>query len=684
MSNIFQDLHRTPLVRVAIPFILGIVFQRFTNTSWFWLLISFSVFMVLLFWVHNKLNKYQFRHTFGVVLIVFSMCSGALLYAIHTKNNPTPKIKQEGIYLGFVSSLPQEKEKSTFVEFTIFGVGNTRFPKPIATWIYFEKSIKDSMLQPGNWLLIDANLKVPHKNNLPTEFDFYEYLLGESVYYTAFVPLKSVRNANLEPHFNLQIASLKIKKRVLQIFQENQIAGEELALVSALTIGYKKLLPVEQREAYAASGAMHVLAVSGLHVGILFLLLSRLLGIVKKLPHGKYLFTLLVIVLLFGFAFITGFSPSVTRATIMFSFIAMGKAINRQQYIMNTIAASALMLLVLNPTLAFKVGFQLSYVAVSGIVLFYPVLEGKIKVSGKINKWVVGLIIVSIVAQFVTAPLNMFYFHRMANYGVLANLLVIPIVTVLLNLTILLIVTGFIGLQIPLLGFMVKSLAKIMNAGVYFISNLPGSTFESIYLSSIESVVLFVILLCILLYVYYRSKPMVFVVLTLFLLFSINRTVHKYKHWNTSKIVVYKDFGTTRVLIKGQRQGLVIVPSKPQSVMFCPVWFFKNHVHEKNVIPITPTQGVTADRFCFYRQFLGFKETSIYIGNSIAENLIEQRHQLGVHSVIQLKQNSNWQVAEIEDGIFENGQISDWKKQYQTPVFYELADDNDVFKILLD
>lgn len=640
MANFTQDLHKTPLMRVCIPFISGIILVHQINFSVFVLWGLFFTFFIALCIVYGALRQYSYRYLFSIVLSCLLISAGGLLWKLQNVNTDPEELNQNGHYLGYVSSLPQQKKKSVFVEFTINGSDSMVLSKPIKTWIYFENSIPNSLLQPGKWLMIKAYLKVPEKNSLPTEFDFYTYLADQKVYYTAYVPLKAVYALKNKPKNNLKIMGLKIKKRVLEIFVSNNIEGEELALISALTIGYKKLIPAEQREAYAASGAMHVLAVSGLHVGILYVLFSFLFGFLKQLPFGNIWFTLVIIVLMLGFAFITGFSPSVTRATIMFSFIAFGKLIRKQQYIVNTIAASACVILLIQPNALFQIGFQLSYLAVIGIVLFYPVFSEKWNASGRFMKWLVGLILVSVIAQAITAPMNAFYFHRFANYSILANLIVIPLVTILLNGTVLLIALGFIGINFPILGGLVQVIAKTMNTCVYAISNIPGSTFESLYLTPTESIGLYAVLISILIFTYYKSKWTIWLVLSVMLLFTGHKTIAKYINFRHRELLVYKDFGVPRMLVKGRNEGLVVYSVSRESLLFCPVWFFKNGVSEKNVNAVDYKENLQTDDFILYRQFVGFKNSVFKIVNvsNSESNFISST------TTINLNAKSEWHI----------------------------------------
>ena len=171
--------------------------------------------------------------------------------------------------------------------------------------------------------------------------------------------------------FDMVRQSLALRNRLLQIFRDNNLSGREFAVAAALLLGYvDELDPVLLRD-YSATGAMHILSFSGMHVGIIFLVLDKLLGCLKKLKQGLFLKTLLICLVIWFYAFLTGLSPAVLRASVMITLIVIGKAMQRQPDILNIISASFIILLFWNPGLLMNVGFQLSYLAVTGIVLLY-------------------------------------------------------------------------------------------------------------------------------------------------------------------------------------------------------------------------------------------------------------------------------------------------------------------------
>ena len=266
------------------------------------------------------------------------------------------------------------------------------------------------------------------------------------------------------------------------------LSGDELAIVGALTLGYKEGLDKELRRHFQASGAAHVLAVSGLHTGIIYGVLLWLLtlgGRVKPMYEnraGRWTISLVIIAAMWFYAWLTGMTPSVVRAVVMVTIFEVGRMAYRQAFSLNTIAAAAVLILLVKPTDLWSVSFQLSFTATAAIVLFARAIEKKRHtqdwmedILGKLTHWISGTIIISIAAQLGTLPLTMYYFHQISTYFLLANLIVLPLATFLAPCGLIPIALGgsVVGIAFSKITW---ALAWTMNHAVGWIESLPGST----------------------------------------------------------------------------------------------------------------------------------------------------------------------------------------------------------------
>ena len=311
------------------------------------------------------------------------------------------------------------------------------------------------------------------------DFDYGLYLRRQGIIGTAyagrFIHLPSVP----PPRPPLQ-------KRLYQRLKAAGLSGDELATTAALTLGYKEDLDPSLKHRFQASGAAHVLAVSGLHTGIIYALLLGLLtlgGRYKPLYedrlHGTLL-SLIIIAALWFYAWLTGLTPSVVRCALMLTIVETGRMLHRQAISLNTIAAAAVLILFVRPLDLWSVGFQLSFAATAAIVIvardFEPALRRQEwqKPIGRLTSWVAGLLIVSLAAQLGTLPITMCTFGQVSNYFLLTNLIVLPITTLLVPCGLATVALGGCWLG-KAVGYITYGLAWLMNHSVAWIEGLPGS-----------------------------------------------------------------------------------------------------------------------------------------------------------------------------------------------------------------
>ena len=287
------------------------------------------------------------------------------------------------------------------------------------------------------------------------------------------------------PRYSPKKAPNAMQEQLYQRLADGGLSGDELATVGALTLGYKEELGKELRKHFQASGAAHVLAVSGLHTGIIYGVLLWLLtlgGRFKPLYEnwlGRGVLSLIIIAAMWGYAWLTGMTPSVVRAVVMVTVFEVGRMFYRQAISLNTIAAAAVLILLVKPQDLWSVSFQLSFAATAAIVVMVKSLMPNIRLKEGIGKrallYFIGIIAVSIAAQLGTLPITMYYFGQVSTYFLLTNLIVLPLATLLVPCGLISIALGGCGIGI----FFSKAtwaLAWLMNHSVEWIESLPGST----------------------------------------------------------------------------------------------------------------------------------------------------------------------------------------------------------------
>lgn len=317
------------------------------------------------------------------------------------------------------------------------------------TWHYTTgKSIlylkNDSLkrLHVGNTLFLNAKFRYVDKPKNPGEFDYRNFLERKNIFHVLYSHSgKYAVIPKLEDDFSIVQLGANIKSKIVSVLKENGLNQASFSICSALLVGYDDEIDNDIMQRFSHSGTLHVLSVSGMHTGILYAILVFLVGLVDKQNTYKKLTCFFIITSLFLFVCITGFSPSVLRAAIMLSLIVLGKTIYKQGNSYNTLLLSAFILLLTNPYLILDIGFLLSYLAVFGIMYLYPILYRRYVIENKIIRWLWSLTLMSVCATVFTLPVSLYFFHQFPMWFVLANLVVIPVSTLLMLLSALFIVT---------------------------------------------------------------------------------------------------------------------------------------------------------------------------------------------------------------------------------------------------
>ncbi len=485
----FQSM---PLLRIVLAFGLGIIFQHYRPFQTYELLAVF----VLSFTGAILINRYasaRFNILFGFLSLLSFVTIGALYLKVHKGELDDENLKEINLsqctsFKAIITEAPIRKTNSYQLRFKVYELESEYSAIQVKGKLQaYADSLKASELKVGDILWIKGRPELISQSKNPHVFDYKEYLAFQNIHFQNFIGKNfHVIGHKKEAYWSVLISTLREKAEhqfdlYLKEDQANQVA-------KALVLGQRQGLDDDLLKNYAASGAIHVLAVSGLHVGLIYLILMTLL---QRIPfpskHRKWSITLICISILFVYALLTGLSPSVFRAFVMFSFFAIAKAIKRKTNSYNVLAASALVLLLVDPYLLMSVGFQLSYLAVIGIIYIQPKLYGLFSFNWILLDKVWALSCVSISAQLATAPLSMLYFHQFPSYFLVSNLFIIPAAFVILLLGLTLLALSFSPLIAGFLGVLLEKVIQWTNILVDQVSQWPHGVITNIQLSVLET-----------------------------------------------------------------------------------------------------------------------------------------------------------------------------------------------------
>jgi competence protein ComEC len=355
------------------------------------------------------------------------------------------------------------------------------------------RNFQDSLqpLQVDDELLIISQLTEIKKPLNPHQFNYNVYLKQLGIFHQLRLEA-STYGPKTNPSKTVFGIAAKARNHIIKQLKKEGFGKEELGLIQALLLGQRNDISKETYDNYKNAGAVHILALSGLHIGILLLVLQFLLRPLDSIPQGKKIRLLLTVLLLWGFAFLAGLSASLVRACTMFSFVAYALYLNRPSNTFNILALSMFfILLFINPNLLFQVGFQMSYAAVLSIVWIYPLLQKFWYPKAKPIRYVWQLLSVSVAAQLGVLPISLFYFHQFPGLFFVSNLLIVPALGIILGTGILVVILSLINLLPDRLAWFYNEVISYMNTIVVWVAAQEDFIFKQISFDGIQLIFAF-------------------------------------------------------------------------------------------------------------------------------------------------------------------------------------------------
>ena len=480
---IIDSWQRHPFLRLLMPLVVGILCgDAFPHVLSAWEYVA--GFLLFLFIIG------RYRHTgwvYGAAVYLFLGGTGFCLMSWQQGKTVFPFSGKPAVYRVCICEHPEERERSILCRVVLLGEVEqdavTGCPRNHLFLAYFPKDSATATLRRGDELLVSARLVPPANNGNPDEFDYARYLRRKGYSGTAYVADGHWRKTGHDASRTVSQVALDYREKVIGLYRSLGFETDELAVLAALTVGDKEELSDDIVETYSVSGASHVLALSGLHIGFLYaLLLFVLRPLWRRWRRLKPLLLLLLVLFLVSFAFFTGLSSSVVRSVVMFSLLAFAGLQPEKPLTLNTLAATAFLMLLCKPVWLFDVGFQLSFSAVAAIVLVQPKLYALWKVDNRFLRYLWGLMTVSVAAQLGTAPLVIFYFSRFSTHFLLTNLWVIPMVSLVLYSAVFLLMLTPLPFVQHLFARVVEALVHVQNEVLRWIEHLPGAAVDDIWL----------------------------------------------------------------------------------------------------------------------------------------------------------------------------------------------------------
>ncbi len=536
-----------PFCRLVLPLIIGILLQWYIQFSYNFIIcclvsftLAFLLFQFLAIEIRFKLQSFQ-----GILLqIVIIFFAILLTWQKDIRHNNAwfgHYHHDSSALLIRINEPLTEKLRSYKCEGVVEAVyyAGKFIPVKGKLLIYFSKDTLSSF-HYGNMIMIRKPIQPIKNSGNPGAFNYERYSAFHQIFHQVYLKGNEIILLK-ENHENSMTSYIfSSQKYIIDVLKKYLPPDKNiLGIAEALLIGYKADLDKDLVQAYSNTGVVHIIAISGLHLGLIYVMLVWIFNRLPYIKKSRLLNVLLILGSLWFFSLLTGASASVLRSAVMFTCIVIGKNFFTQSSIYNSIAASSFLLLSYDPFLLWDVGFQLSYLAVIGIVWLQQAIYRSVYIKNKLLNKLWSMAAVTLAAQVITFPICIYYFHQFPNLFLITNMIAVPLSTIILFAEIFLIAFSWINIIGETTGKLISLLIKLMNFIIEKCNNLPFSLLDNIYSTVLSTWILYVIVIATCFWLLNKSGLMFKTAIFFLLAFTILQVVTAFTLFHQKKIIVY-------------------------------------------------------------------------------------------------------------------------------------------------
>ncbi|MBK0402181.1 ComEC/Rec2 family competence protein [Adhaeribacter sp. BT258] len=537
-----------PFVRISLAFIAGIQlalkFERAGHAALWVFLAALGIFLSLYFLAKKRRSAFLFSIS-GIAALLCFASAGWLLNEIRTeKNQPGHLFHQTGEithYTGFIDDFLLEKPTVFQSTLRLQQVKINGKWQPVSGKVQVSFRKEKSLQRPkyGDVLLIKGSPKAVNPPLNPGQFDYRQYLATRNIHHQQYLYAGQFEVVGQQVSNPVMALSIQLRRNLDLVFKQFVPSHREYGIASALVLGVKDELENDIKATYSNTGTMHVLAVSGLHVGLVFSILSLGLKRLRNTASHRLFSAAIVLTVVWGYAFITALSPSVLRAAVMFTFVVGAQVLQKRSNMYNTLATAAFALLCYDPFFLFDVGFQLSFVAVLAIVYLAPRIYKLFDFENKAADTFWEMTSVSLAAQIGTFPLSLYYFHQFPVYFLISNLIAVPLSTIVLYNGLALLAFFWIPGVNVVLGKLMQGLLWLMNESMMWLEKWPLALLNRIPFSGMEAILIYSFILLLLVFMARRKLKYLALACSVLLLFSGSQLSNTFSGNTKPKLIIF-------------------------------------------------------------------------------------------------------------------------------------------------
>lgn len=549
-----------PLAKIAIAFIIGLLIAHYSNLNFFFSACFFGISLAFLSVVTFILKRNNY-FVFGALATAFSL--GFLIDSTHhepnNNNHYLHSITDEN-ELFLVEVQTKERLKSSqFNDRYRAEILSLNHRKSCGKIIFnLRKDSVNNNLSIGTRFHIKSSFYKNKKPYNPNQFDYGNYLANQNIYAQIYADNEELTiDPNLQKDWNYY-ASI-IRSRIIRNLESHHFKKEELSIVIALILGQQQDISKEVLRDYQYAGAVHILSVSGLHVGFILLFITTLLKPIPNSRKGTIVKLIITLIGLWTFGVLAGLAPSVVRSVTMFSFVAIGLFLRRSVNIYHTLLVSMFLILLFQPSFLFDVGFQLSYLALFFIIWLQPIFKSIWTPKSKITTYFWDIITVSFAAQIGTLPLSIYYFHQFPGLFFVTNIIALPLLSIILAIALIVVVlASFNCVPIPLMKTLEWSI-ELLNDIIAWVASFEDFIFKDISMSALMMWCAYLVVIALFIFIEKPNYRKLVITLIGVLLFQISWMYTQFQTQNESEFILFHQ--KKKTLITMRNSGNVMVYS---------------------------------------------------------------------------------------------------------------------------
>jgi len=538
-----------PFLRLVVPFIAGIAIQWYLSPPFaVACILAGSAFIALIVWQQTSFIHYRQFWIRGMLLNLLLTSMGWIVTVCRDdtfrENSLLQRYTGDGYIIAKLEEPLSEKVNSFQAKASVHYLISAKARESVQGLIvlYFKKENPLDSIAPvqfGEWIIVRKRLQTINYTGNPAAFDYQRYCRLQQIRFSVLLDKKEWSKLSWYTGGFFQRVLILTREKILTVIRRFLSGDQETALAEALLIGYRNDLDRDLSLAYSNTGVVHIIAISGLHLALIYELIAFFLRPLRSSKSGRWLRIALIIFALWGFSYLSGASPSVLRSAMMFTCIALGEGFSKKASIYNNLCASAFLLLCYNPYWLWDIGFQLSYTAVLSIVIFMKPIYKHFFSQNRIVDFIWKSVSVTLAAQILTVPICIYQFHQFPIYFLPANLVAVPLSSVILLGELLICAIAFVPFIAAIIGHCLSWLIWLLNHFIGYMAQLPFSIWNGLEISTAQCWLMYLTVACFAGWYFYLEKKYLTRALLATIGFGLLRTISFFESSTQKKLIVY-------------------------------------------------------------------------------------------------------------------------------------------------